>query len=44
MKVTNMKELKKQNERLRSELAKALMNDTKIIEAFDKKGMLEDEG
>ena len=38
-----MKELKQQNERLRSELSKALMNDSKIIEAHDKTGLFEEE-
>jgi cysteinyl-tRNA synthetase len=38
-----MKELKIENERLRTELSKALMNDTKIIEALDKEGMAVDE-
>lgn len=33
MKVTNVKELKAQNERLRLELSKALVNDQKVLEA-----------
>jgi len=33
-----------QNERLRVELAKALMNDKKIIEAFDKRGVADYDG
>ncbi len=42
--MTNIKELNAQNERLRLELSKALMNDTKIIETLDKDGMLEEDG
>lgn len=42
--MTNLKELKAQNERLRLELSKSLMNDTKIIEAFEKEGIIEKNG
>lgn len=44
LKTTNLKELKAQNERLRLELSKALMNDKKIIEAFEKEGLIERNG
>ncbi len=44
MKTTTMKELKLQNERLRAELGKALMNDQKIIEAQEVKAMIVKEG
>ena len=44
LKTTNVNELKMQNERLRVELAKALMNDKKIIEAFDKRGVADYDG
>jgi hypothetical protein len=44
IKTTNLKEIKIQNERLRQELSNALMNDRKIIEAFDKNGMIEQDG
>lgn len=39
LKTTDMKELKSQNERLRNELSKALMNDQKILEAQEVKGI-----
>lgn len=44
LKTTNMKELKTQNERLRLELSKSLMNDKKIIEVFDKDGVIDKNG
>ncbi len=39
-----MKELKLQNERLIAELSKALMNDRKIIDAQEVKGMFIKDG
>lgn len=39
LKTTDMKELKSQNERLRNELSKALMNDQKILEAQEVRGI-----
>ncbi len=43
--MTNLKEIKIQNERLRVELANSLTHDKKIIEVFEKKGVpVDDDG
>ena len=45
LKMTNLKEIKIQNERLRVELANSLTHDKKIIEVFEKKGVpVDDDG
>lgn len=44
IKTTNLKQITAQNERLRTELNRSLMNEKKIIEVFQKEGVIEKNG